>query len=289
MNQRTFICGSEWLYIKIYSGPKTIENIFIYKIYPLLNNLIQNSIIDRFFFIRYTDPHYHIRLRLHFENTDYIGCVLKHFNQLLYEYISNYLISSVIIDIYNREIERYRDRYIIDVEWLFFYDSKFILDHIYTHPDSEQEKWLIPIKYIDSLFNRCGLLLTDKMDLCNQVYEVMSVEVGTKNKITNEQLKLKYRNNSKIIKEVINDNNGEKYSWINNLNSYLSNIESFTQKLKNDNHLDIFDILKSIVHMHINRLFRTKQRINECVIYYLLFKFYNSMHCLSKKNINVML
>jgi hypothetical protein len=112
----------------------------------------------------------------------------------------------------------------------------------------------------------------------------MSIEIGTKNKITNEQLKLNYRNNSKIIKEIMNENNGEKYGWINELDCYFANIEFFTQKLKNDNYLEVFDILKSIIHMHINRLFRTKQRLNECVIYYLLFKFYNSIHCLSKNN-----
>lgn len=29
MTQRIFIIGGEWIYFKIYSGPKTIENIFI--------------------------------------------------------------------------------------------------------------------------------------------------------------------------------------------------------------------------------------------------------------------
>ena len=59
--------------------------------------------------------------------------------------------------------------------------------------------------YKRPLLNKCGLSLKDKMDLCNQIYEVMSIECGTNNKATNEQLKLKYRNHSKIIEELIND------------------------------------------------------------------------------------
>ena len=102
MNQRTYICGSEWLYFKIYSGPKTIEYILIYEIYPLLLTLLQKHKIDKFFFIRYTDTNYHIRLRLHFENTDYIGGVLVDFNKILNDYVASHLISSVIIDTYNR-------------------------------------------------------------------------------------------------------------------------------------------------------------------------------------------
>ena len=169
MNQRTYICGSEWLYFKIYSGPKTIEYILIYEIYPLLLTLLQKHKIDKFFFIRYTDTNYHIRLRLHFENTDYIGGVLVDFNKILNDYVASHLISSVIIDTYNREIERYRDRYMVDTEWYFFYDSKLILDYINTYPEKENEKWLITIKYIDLLLNKCGLSLKDKMDLCNQM------------------------------------------------------------------------------------------------------------------------
>jgi thiopeptide-type bacteriocin biosynthesis protein len=232
MNQRKFICGSEWLYFKLYSGPKTLENILVCEIYPMLTDLIKNNLIDSFFFIRYTDPHYHIRLRLHFENTDNIGTVLQCFCHKLAEYIFDFLISNVIIDTYNREIERYRERYIIDVEWLFFHDSKFILDCILTHPEREQEKWLISIKYIDSLFDKCGLSLSNKLDLCCQVYDTLSIEIGTRNKTTNEQLKLKYRNNSKIIREIINGNSGQRYSWTHELNCYLDNIEFFTKKNK---------------------------------------------------------
>ena len=149
MNQRIFICGSEWLYMKIYSGPRTIENILVNKVFPLLMSLLKNGIIDSFFFIRYTDPNYHIRLRLHFDNTNNIGIVLNKFNQILDSYVCDFIISRVIIDVYNREIERYRDKYIIDVERLFFYDSKFILNYILTNSENEDEKWLIPIKYID--------------------------------------------------------------------------------------------------------------------------------------------
>lgn len=273
--------------MKIYSGPKTIENILVNKVFPLLMSLLKNGIIDSFFFIRYTDPNYHIRLRLHFDNTDNIGIVLKKFNQILDSYVCDFIISRVIIDVYNREIERYRDKYIIDVERVFFYDSKFILNYIFTYSENEDEKWLIPIKYIDLFLDKCGFSLIEKMNFCQRIYEGILVETGLKNKANNEQLKLKYRNRSKIIKEVImNKNNETQYVWIKDINNYFDDIDIFVQKINREDSSEKFDILASIIHMHINRLFRTRQRINECVIYYLLFKFYNSIYGLSKMSIN---
>jgi thiopeptide-type bacteriocin biosynthesis protein len=287
MNQRTFICGSEWLYFKIYSGPKTIENVLVNEIYPLIKQLMEQKIIDKFFFIRYTDPNYHIRLRLHFENTDNIIIVLKTLSQILNEYITDHVISRVTIDTYNREIERYRKHFIIDIEHLFFFDSIFVLDYLCAYPECEQEKWLVSIKYVDLLMSECGLLLTDKINFCQQMYDALLTDTGLKNKYTNERLKLKYRSNSRIIKNILNEDMAvAKFAWIEGLKNYLAKIRFFTQKLREENQSEIFNILSSIIHMHINRLFRTKQRLDECVIYHLLLKHYHSIVNFSKHNIN---
>lgn len=37
--------GSEWLYYKIYSGPRTVENILV-EIYPKIKKLIDDSLIN---------------------------------------------------------------------------------------------------------------------------------------------------------------------------------------------------------------------------------------------------
>jgi hypothetical protein len=93
------------------------------------------------------------------------------------------------------------------------------------------------------------------------------------------------RNNSKIIKDILKESKEEKYDWIGDMKNYFTNIYFFTQKLQTENKSEIFDNLTSVIHMHINRLFRTKQRFDECVIYYLLSKHYHSMINFSKYNI----
>ena len=63
--QRTFIIGDNWLYYKIYTGAKTSELILTESIRPVVEELLKNNIIQKWFFIRYSDPHYHIRIRIY--------------------------------------------------------------------------------------------------------------------------------------------------------------------------------------------------------------------------------
>ncbi|WP_127138032.1 thiopeptide-type bacteriocin biosynthesis protein [Flagellimonas oceanensis] len=69
---RNFALGSEWLYYKIYIGPQTGDALLSQAIKPLVSNLIGRKLIDKWFFIRYTDPDFHIRIRLKISDTKYI-------------------------------------------------------------------------------------------------------------------------------------------------------------------------------------------------------------------------
>ncbi|WP_169806588.1 lantibiotic dehydratase [Microtetraspora malaysiensis] len=55
--------GSEWLYAKVYTSPRMHNEILAEHVAGLVNGL--ERITDRWFFIRYTDPHPHLRIRFH--------------------------------------------------------------------------------------------------------------------------------------------------------------------------------------------------------------------------------
>tara|TARA_R100000789_G_scaffold100433_1_gene110619 strand:- start:1972 stop:2247 length:276 start_codon:yes stop_codon:yes gene_type:complete len=61
---RNFALGSEWLFYKIYVGPKTGDALLTQAVKPLVYKLVSDSLVEKWFFIRYTDPNFHIRLRL---------------------------------------------------------------------------------------------------------------------------------------------------------------------------------------------------------------------------------
>ena len=61
--QRSFTVGDNWLYYKIYTGSRTSDMILLDIIKPLTESLLNDDVIDKWFFIRYNDPDAHIRLR----------------------------------------------------------------------------------------------------------------------------------------------------------------------------------------------------------------------------------
>ena len=75
--KRTFIIGEEWLYYKIYCGNRTSDTILIDVIKPLTESLLKEKIIDKWFFIRYSDPENHLRVRFHCSNISKLGLIIE--------------------------------------------------------------------------------------------------------------------------------------------------------------------------------------------------------------------
>src|SRR5690606_6509615 len=57
---RIFIPGSDWLFIKIYCGAFNSDKILVKLVKEVGDSLKERGYINDYFFVRYTDPHYHI-------------------------------------------------------------------------------------------------------------------------------------------------------------------------------------------------------------------------------------
>jgi len=125
--QRSFIIGDEWNYFKIYTGFKTADAILTGCIYPLSNTLKSNGIIDKWFFIRYSDPKFHLRIRFHVNNPNHAAAVMLNFNQIIKKQVNSGLVWKVQADTYNRELERYGATAIELSETLFWHDIKAVI------------------------------------------------------------------------------------------------------------------------------------------------------------------
>ncbi len=149
--QRTFIPGENWLYFKIYSGPKTADTILAEDIKPLVEKMSSVNIINKWFFIRYSDPKLHIRVRFYLSKTDYLNHVISLMNSSMKPYVQNNLIWKIQLDTYEREIERYGENTIDLIENLFCYDSNMHLDLLSSlyGDEGETTRWLFGLKAID--------------------------------------------------------------------------------------------------------------------------------------------
>lgn len=287
MIQRTFIPGSQWVYIKLYAGEKTVDDILIKVIAPILKKLRNRQLIEKWFFIRYSDPDFHLRIRLLINDTYYIGEIIQLFNQKLNSWINNHLIWKVQLDTYNRELERYNSSLIEETESIFFFDSECVLSILKRMNGNENYRWMITLKLIDELLSNFCCKIDKKQDMMGKISQSFKNEFGFKN-LYLKQFNVKFRENKMIIESVLNNTLNEQefvtlYSPIKKRTvKLLPIIEQIKNKLKNNN--DIDDLLRSYLHMTFDRVFLSKNRIHEMILCDFMFRYYSSKIAKEKYN-----
>jgi thiopeptide-type bacteriocin biosynthesis protein len=274
---RKFAPGSEWLYVKMYTGIKTADIILEEVIKPLTENLQRENYISKWFFIRYNDPKPHIRIRFELINSKDNDSILTQINESLKEFIASGEISNYQIDTYNREIERYGSKTMASAEELFYKNSEFILECLQL---DDEEKIIAVIFHIDKLLDQLNLSITEKLEWIKDFNQGFKQEFNADKKL-NSQLDKKYRN---FIPQYFDFLESNDYSEFRSI--IISTIEKSKLALQNivsesdHNFLQVF--FQSIFHMNINRMFVSNQRLFEMIIYDYLHRYYKKMVFLNK-------
>ncbi|WP_281921847.1 thiopeptide-type bacteriocin biosynthesis protein [Flavobacterium collinsii] len=288
--QRNFIVGDEWLYYKIYTGFKTSDLILTEIFKPLTKELIKSQKIKKWFFIRYSDPDNHLRIRFQFSKEQEYFEVINKLNPLLKKYLNKDLIWKIQIDTYQREIERYGEKTIEPSEGLFFHDSVMISEFLdlIEGEEGEEIRWLFCLKAIDQFLNDFEYNNKQKLNLLENLKNNFAAEFRM-DKHLKIQVDTKYRLKRKTIETFMNCFTiGEnQYIEIENLLKIKSiSISTIVAEILNYQNLNLDDFLNSHIHMLTNRLFKSNGRSNEMVVYDFLYRHYNSLEAKNKKQIH---
>lgn len=270
--KRSFVPGDEWLYFKLYCHCDFSTTV-ISALYKTIKILYKNNLIDKWFFIKLYDPNFHIRLRIHITSISNIHKVFSLVNQKTSSFVKFGQISNISLDTYKRELERYYDANITSVESIFWIDSEFVVkvfDKIRVKNDWKS-LWLYGLKGIDSYLDSFGFNIHQKLLFVSECYESYSGEFKT-NKLTKKQIDTLFREQYNYIYAFFKLNDKEVNKLFthkdNSLRVHIKEIKSCLDEKQ------ISNLVRSINHMFINRLFITKQRLNEMVLYGILTKFY---------------
>jgi thiopeptide-type bacteriocin biosynthesis protein len=280
--QRDFILGDEWFYVKIYTGVKTADTILLDIIEPLVEELLSDKIINKWFFIRYSDPDFHLRVRFHITDNSALSFIILKLNNLIKPYLENRQVSSLQTDTYSRELERYGHQTIEEGETLFFYDSNMTLEllNLIEGDKGEQYRWHFGCMAVDSLLSDFNYSEREKLDLMERLQLGFGQEFGMNNQLK-VQLDKKFRDERNLIRSFLlyeNDFYNPFYKVLEKKSSLSSNVVKKIIGLHQNNklELELNNLLGSYIHMLLNRIFKSKQRLNEMVIYSLLYRFYRS-------------
>ncbi|MCG7316354.1 lantibiotic dehydratase [Brevibacillus laterosporus] len=99
--------GSDWLFLKLYGGQNRQDEFIVDRIWEFAESLVNKGGAEEWFFMRYADPDPHIRLRFHGKSEKMMQEILPVLYPWIQECQKEGYVQRMVIDTYDREIERY--------------------------------------------------------------------------------------------------------------------------------------------------------------------------------------
>ena len=284
---RTFTPGSEWLYAKLYTGASTADRVVREIVAPLVQAARDSGAVDRWFFIRYGDPDWHLRLRFHGAPVRLVGEVLPALHAASGPLVADGRLWKVQLDTYEREVERYGGPEAIELaEHIFQADSDAvleILDMLEEGDAGADERWRLAIVGIDAMLGDLGLDLDGKRAVMARMRREFGKEQRADERVK-RGLAVRLRKESKSLALLLDADRNRESSLspgIEVIRSRSDRLAPLVQGLKDLERTGgllqpLAAIAPSYIHMHVNRLLRSAHRRQELVLYDFLARMYES-------------
>lgn len=283
---RTVPPGQDWLYLKLYGGSSTLDDILTTAVLPLTREVCTPGACSRWFFIRYADPETHLRIRFNgpprWLHQHLMLLVSETFNPLL----RSGRLRKIQFDTYDREIERYGGPQAMSIaEDIFFADSEAVLE-ITRHLQGDEamdSRWRIALLGADRLLSDCGLSLKDKLTTIEGLRDSWFLEFKVTAE-TRKHLAAKFRAERNGLEALLGYRAGPSAELALAAPILDSRTHAVAAAIKNLRklekagllHADIQELACTHVHMHINRVLRSSARLHEVVLYDFLFNLYDA-------------
>ncbi len=292
--RRQFVPGSEWLYAKIYCGESTGDRVLREAIAPVVREVMAAGDADRWFFIRYRDPEAHVRVRFHGDPARLANKVLPALRGAVAPLLDGGVARKLVLDAYDREIERYGgDRGIDLVEDMFWRDSEAILGivELIEGDAGATARWQLALRGIDSLLESIGLDADARDRVVSQGRDMlgreMSADTGLWGRIGDRFTKERAMLDLLFARDPARDAESDLAPGFELLATRDAHIRALAVELRKRDAAGelappIAQFAWSLVHMHANRLLHASQRAQELVLYDFLRRLHASRRARAK-------
>lgn len=293
-NIRTFPPGSEWLYVKLYTGAATADRVLCEVIAPVVRQAMATGAAAQWFFVRYGDPDWHVRLRIQGDPARLLDSVLPQLHALAAPWLADRRIWKLQLDTYEREVERYGGPVGITLaERLFHADSEAVLSVI-ERLDGDagaDARWRLTYAGMDRLLDDLGFDLTAKQTLAHRACVSFQREFQADSRLRS-QLGKKHRGERQDLTWLLDAARQQTHPLAPGIDcltvrsAQLRPIVGELQTAEQQRQLSapLAEIAWSYLHMHANRLLRSTQRSQELVLYELLDRQYATQQARQQKH-----
>ena len=271
--RRSFLPGSDWLYFKVYAHEAVSNKLLTEVIKPFWQLVQKRKWATTMFFIRYQDPDYHLRVRFRID-TSKINQLLRAWTKLIQEHQESGLVHSVQIATYFPEIERYTPELIDAYEQLFAADSALVLDWLTTEQQSTADsRYGFAIASVQAILDDFNWSLQARVNLFQRLQQAFLDEQTSNRVRIRSQLNALYRTHNtlyftpeKTLTPLIDYRSKQTLGQCSRIGIYLKEHDSSTSD----------QLMASLVHMILNRIFSGQQRRHELVVYHFLARHYET-------------
>lgn len=252
--------GGEWLYFELYLHPSRSNMVLQHVIRPFLKNNRQQ--FRKWFFIRYNEPSSHLRFRLHLYKKAYAYAILNEFRELIAKEVALGLIQDYKIRTYYKETERYGAARMDLVEQYFCADSRYIL-YLTGKSEDNEKLYLATLSLLLELYEQAIPNISEQLAFAKEIAQnfalEMNIDIDNFKRINSEFNDFKKRTATlkmplpKLAKQAL----------LKHFKTLMRSCEDETDKKR---------LLTDLIHMHVNRLFISDQRIHETIIYHYLLR-----------------
>ena len=280
--RRSFPPGSEWLYAKLFTGQATADQILTELIAPIAAEL------PAWFFLRYGDPHWHIRFRVRGEPAHLLAEIVPRLSAAAQAMLGDGRMWKFQLDTYEREIERYGGPVGIDLaERLFCADSACAIDILgmLDGDAGNDARWRLAVRSIDQLLDDLGLELATRLTVMRRIRDAFAREHRVDSSIGLQRgLGDKYRKERLPLASLLDrahDADSELGPGLERIAARSAANAPIIAELRAAEQrgqltAPVLDLVPSYIHMLVNRLIRSAQRAHEVVLYDLVVRLYES-------------
>jgi thiopeptide-type bacteriocin biosynthesis protein len=280
---RRFTVGDEWLYLKLYCGHATADQVLRTAVAPLVEESTRRGLIDRWFFVRYGDPDRHLRLRFHGNGARLTKELLPLVQLAAAPYLQTQQIWKLQCDTYERELERYGGLAgVMLSEELFHHDSEAVLGVVRSLDDDElaEARWQLALNGSHRLLLDLGFTLGERRTLAARLSaryrSEFRFDIGHE-----RQLGARFRKERGHLTVLVADG-GAPPSGLEAgyaaLGKRSTRLRPVVEALRAEDSLSVplLVLAESYLHMFCNRLLRGAARAQELVLYDFLERLYES-------------
>jgi thiopeptide-type bacteriocin biosynthesis protein len=281
---------SQWLFAKLYCSPSHADRLLLELVRPLVEKTTKAGDARGWFFIRYGDPRWHLRLRFHGAAVELKDHVLPSLQEMAAPFQKRGVLWRMQFETYEPEQERYGGPAGTGVAEQFFqFDSELCLEllPLISEDGGAELRWQLAFAGADRLLSALGFNLEEKKSLVEELRDSREqawiVDDGYR-----KQMARKVRSGElrRILAAIIDNLSGtsnstsplppEALSALAGFSGRLQIIRAKLRELEQAGQLtaSLGELAASYVHMHLNRILRSCHMEQEAVICDLLARTY---------------